>query len=214
MNAENADNGAVTLGTITQASSLTVNSGGEVTQTAAATVTGAVEVNAAGQNVSLTQADNTFGSVGVTGANVEIVEADATTLRATTATGTLKVTSEGALTQNGAVSATGTSTLKATAVTLGNDQNDFGGDVTIDGQVAGATIHDANALTVTAVDSTAGVDLQVGGDLTASGDVTGTTVAMTAGGALQTQAVTANAGNATLTGASVTTAGAVNATGK
>ena len=181
--------GAVTMGEISSGS-LTVNAGGEVKQTAAATVGGAVQVNAEGQNVTLANDNNSFGSVGVTGAKVEIKEKDAVALRATTASGTFNVTAGGNITQSGDVSATGTTTLDAgaNAITLNRDGNDFGETVTVQNTPASVNIHDANALDVAAVTTAGSAEL-------------------VAGGALTTKAVTATAGNAAVIGGAGATVG-------
>ena len=185
--------GAVTMDGVTSGS-LAVNAAGNVTQTAAATIAGATTVDAAGQNVTLDNAANTFGTIGVTGANVIIKEADGVALAATAASGTLDVTAGGDITQVGAVSATGDTMLDAgaNAITLNNNGNDFGGNVTVNNTPASVNIHDASALTVSAITTSGAAEL-------------------VAGGALDTQAVTANGGNATLQGASVAANGAVSA---
>ena len=185
--------GAVTLGT-TGASSLTVNAGGDVTQTGAATISGIAQINAAESDVTLDNAENAFGSIGVAGANVTIKESDATTLRATTASGTLTVTSGGAITQNGDVAAVGATTLDAgaNAITLNRAGNDFGGTVTVANTPGAVSLRDENDLTVA--------------DLTSAGAVT-----LQAGGALSTGAVAANGGNATLAGRTIAADGAVTA---
>ena len=99
------NNIATALGASTGSSgTLGVTSNGAITQTGALTVTGATTLAAgAANNITLNNAGNAFtGAVGVTtGDNVLLTNSIATVLGASTVSGTLGVTSNGAITQTG-----------------------------------------------------------------------------------------------------------------
>ena len=135
---------------------LTVDSNGNVTQAAGATVTvaGTTAINTRGANrdVTLNLANDFGGAVSVVPAanntrNVSLQDANALTLGTVTATGTLTAVAAGAITDAGNLTITGTTTLTAGAandITLDN-ANNFGGQVRI---VSGrdVTLNDVNAL--------------------------------------------------------------------
>ena len=118
---------------------------------------------------------NNFSTVGITtGNNVALTDANALILGASTVSGTLNVTTNGALTQSGPVTVTGTTTLAAGAannITLNNAANDFGTvGITSGNNVA---LTDANALVLGALPrSVAPSALTTGGALTQSGALT------------------------------------------
>ena len=125
------DTNALILGASTVSGNLTLQTGGALTQTGALAVTGTTGITAgAGNSVTLNDAANDFtGAVSVvSGANVSIIDSNAMTLVALTATGTVDIaTLTDDLTLTGAVS-TGDTT--ASAVTLNADKNTVAGTST------------------------------------------------------------------------------------
>lgn len=173
------DTNAVTLGAITSSGTLGVTAGGAVTQTGVLTVTGVTTVSASGQNVTLNNASNDFtGAVGITGANVSLRDTNALVLGASTVSGTLGVTTGGALTQSGALAVTGVTTLVAGSgnnITLDTSTNNFSTVGITSGNNVSLTDAGALVLGASTVSGTLGVT--TGGALTQSGAlaVTGTT---------------------------------------
>jgi filamentous hemagglutinin family protein len=127
---------AITIGSVranaraTSTGALTITATGSITQTGAVVAAGTTTLAAgAGNNITLNNAGNDFSTVGITsGNNVILNDINALILGASTISGTLDVTTAGALTQSGAVSVVGTTTLAAGAgnnITLNNAANDF-----------------------------------------------------------------------------------------
>ena len=179
------DSNALALNAI-NASSLTVDTSagnGSVTQNAAAIVTGATAVNAGSGAVSLNIAGNNFGSVGATGGAVVIADVNALALDATNA-GSLFVTAGGAISQNGAVVVSGTTSANAgtNAITLTNAGNNFANVGATGGAVS---ITDSNALALDAINATSLTLNTAAGN----GNITQNAAAIVSG------ATTANAGS-------------------
>jgi filamentous hemagglutinin family protein len=125
------DANALIVGASSVAGLLDVTAAGAITQTGAITAnaSGATANFQAGANdITLTHPGNDFNTVVFTGGNVSLRDVDALILGTSSAAGNLSVTTEGALTQTGAVSAPGTATFNTGtgAITLGNTSNDFG----------------------------------------------------------------------------------------
>jgi len=124
------DANALILAASTVSGTLGVTTNGAITQSGALVVTGATTLAAGAANdITLTNPGNNFSSVGITtGKNVSLVDSNAIVLAASTVSGTLGVTTSGALTQSGALSVTGAATFAAGAandITLNNAGNDF-----------------------------------------------------------------------------------------
>ncbi|MGH7164450.1 MAG: OmpA family protein, partial [Nitrospiraceae bacterium] len=197
---------ALSLGASTVSGTLNVTTTGALTQSGALAVTGTTTLTAGAANdIALTTPGNDFtGAVSITsGNNVALTDVNALILGVSTVAGTLNVTTNGALTQSGAVSVAGTTTLEAGAVndiTLNNPANTF------------STVGITSGNNVTVVDSNA-LDL---GNATVSSSLN-----VTAGGAITQTAGTLNAGpgSVTLNGTGIgtvlapvqTTAGAITA---
>jgi len=178
-----ADTNALLLGTIT-AASIDLSSGGAVTQSGDLTVAGTTVIAAGGNAVTLDRAGNDFqAALSVTGGAVALTDQNALVL-GTTGAGSLAVIAGGAISQSGAISVADATTIAAgaSAVTLDNPANDFGGAVTV---TAGTvSIADADALRI--------------------GGITGALT--TTSGALTLDALTAGSLDATATGAIAQTA--------
>ncbi|RCS49413.1 hypothetical protein DTL42_12875 [Bremerella cremea] len=142
------DTDAIVLGNI-DSTSLAVNAGGAITQTALAAInTGAVEFTATGSNITLANAGNDFsGSVDVTGAEVSLTDTNAIELGEISSS-KLTVEAGGAITQTAGekVVVTGETALSTSsfAITLTNAANDFSGSVDVAG--SDVALVDANAI--------------------------------------------------------------------
>lgn len=130
---------------------LVLTAGGPVIQSAALHVKGSSSVDAGANAVTFSEADNRFsGALAVTGSNVTLVDKGALVLGASTVTGTLAITSAGALSQSGKLNVTGASSISARGqtVTLGDSGNTFGDKLTLAAATANVTA--ASKLTVAA----------------------------------------------------------------
>ena len=195
-----ADVDGIVLDSIS-ADSLNVTAGGAVTQNGAATVTGAATITATGNDITLDNANNAFGSIGATGAAVTINESDAVVLDSITST-TLNVTAGGAVTQNAAATVTGAATITATGndITLDNANNAFG---SIGATGAAVTINESDAVALDTITSTI-LNVTAGGAVTQNGAATVTGAAT----------ITATGNDITLDNVANDFTGAVTATGK
>jgi outer membrane protein OmpA-like peptidoglycan-associated protein len=155
-------------------------------------VVGAATLSAgAANNITLTHASNDFSTIGITAANnVALTDANALNLAASTVSGSLNVTTNGALTQSGPLTVSGVTTLAAgpsNDITLTNAANDFNTVAVNAGNNVSVT--DANDVAL--------------GSLTISG-----ALSIAANGAITDGNGSANnvtAGSATLTGSSIGT---------
>ncbi len=118
------------LGASTISGTLGVSTSGAITQSGVLAVTGVTTLAAGAANdITLSNAANTFSTVAVSsGNNVSLADANAIILGASTISGTLGVTTSGAITQSGVLAVTGVTTLAAGAandITLTNAANTF-----------------------------------------------------------------------------------------
>ncbi|QBK05840.1 hypothetical protein DW355_14895 [Hylemonella gracilis] len=217
--------GVTGIGTSSVGVDFTINSGGAVSQSGAIetlalniTAVGGIVLNAANQVGSFDATNTGAGDIQFTntattltatisqsgGGDVVIDNTGALELGTTTVSdgGDLTLTATGAISQTGALTIAGTTTLAAGAnsITLDDTGNDFGGLLTITSGAAVA-LKDQNALTVMSTSTTGVAVLTAGGDLAVSGDFdddlttvttgTGTTDfgATTVGGILGSQAL-------------------------
>ncbi|MBI3513550.1 MAG: filamentous hemagglutinin N-terminal domain-containing protein, partial [Proteobacteria bacterium] len=196
--------GATSLGASTIGTNLTVTSGGAITQTAAVSVGGTINLNAGANAITLTQATNAFtGTLTLTASNVNLSNNTATQLAATNLAGNLILTSTGAITQSAAWTVGGTTTLTAGAagITLTTATNSFASDISLTTTGGGAVALTNNAATVLTTSS-------VGGTLTvqSTGAISETGTGMAVTGA---SSFTTTAGNIGLTVAGNALAGAI-----
>ena len=196
-----SDTTAFDLQALTLDGSLTVNAGGPITQSGALNVAGLASFTDTGAgangNITLNNAGNNFGSVGLSSANgtsVQVSEASATALDDVAVNGDLSITSGGDITQvaGKTVAVGGTATFTSVpgaSVLLGNVGNAFGGAVNFlssgIGNLLNVTVQNNGAFNIQG--------LTIDGDLnvTANG-------AITDGGALRvggTTTLAAGAGN-------------------
>ena len=197
--------------------SLTTTTGG-FTQSGALTVTGAATLAAgAANNITLGSA-NDFSTLAITsGNNVAVTDSNALILGASTVSGTLGVTTSGAITQSGALTVTGVMTLTpgaANDVTLTNTSNAFG-TVTVP-SAASVSLLDNGGFNLGAISTSTLLTVESTGAITQSGILagnggltklgTGTMTLSLSNGYLG--ATTLNAGSTLVTG-SITGTGAV-----
>ena len=182
---------------------------GDVSQTAAAEVSGATAVTVAdGSKVDLDNADNEFASVGVVGktdgtgaaGEVTIVDSDGTLKLDAIRAAKLTVTADGDVSQTAAADIAGETTVTAEghSVTLDNADNDFN-SVTANG--ATVTLNDADDVTLTQVKATAGdVDVTADGQITATDvDASGNATLTATADGIEVTSVKAGNGTASLT---------------
>ena len=168
------------LGASTVSGNLNVTTNGALTQSGALTVTGATTLaSGAANNITLNNAGNNFSTVGITsGNNVTLVDVNGLDLGTSTVSGTLGVTTGGALTQSGPLAVTGTTTLAAGSgndITLANGGNNFSTVVVTSGRNVALT--DTDALNLGASTIAGNLNVTTSGAITDSGNVvvTGTT---------------------------------------
>ena len=107
---------------------LSLKSPEDITQAGPITVGGKTTLE--GKNITLDVGANSFnGPVAFNGLDVSVVNGKPLTLAASAATGNVKLTSPGAVTQTGYLKAGGETTLKGSAITLANTDNAFRGAV-------------------------------------------------------------------------------------
>ncbi len=174
------DANAFTLDASTISGTFGVTTVGAVTQTGALTVTGTSTLAAgAANNITLNNAGNNFSTVAITnGNNVALTDANALILGASTVSGTLGVTTAGALTQSGVLTVTGVTTLAAGAannINLATSANNFSTVGITSGN--NVSLRDTNALVLGASTVNGTLALTTGGALSQSGalNVTGAT---------------------------------------
>ncbi len=171
------DNAPVTLPalTLTAGGSLNVTAGGAITDSGNLVVPGTTTLAAGINNIVLDNANNFTGAVSVmNGNNVTLNDINALVLGPSTVSGTLNVTTAGAVTQIGALAITGATMLDAGAndITLTNGGNDFSTVGITSGN--NVTLIDANALTMNASTvsgnfSANAADVTVGGAVVSTG---------------------------------------------
>jgi len=213
------DTNALDLGASTVSGTLNVTTNGALTQSGALTIAGTTTLDAGGgNNITLTNGANNFSTVGITsGNNVSLVDANALDLGASTVSGTLNVTTAGALTQSGALTVAGATTLTAGAgndINLTNGANDFSTVAVTSGNNVALT--DANALDLAPSTASGVLTVTANGALTLNGATVGGNLSLTGNSiTLASAPISVTGGSATLSAATtiiqnvnLTTAGA------
>ncbi|MCZ8257683.1 MAG: hypothetical protein O9327_18710, partial [Polaromonas sp.] len=162
----------------------------------ALTVTGATTLAAgAANNITLNTATNNFvGAVSVaSGNNVSLRDANALALGASSISGTLTAVTAGAVTQNGALSVAGATSLTAgntNDITLNNAGNNFGGTVsTVSGR--NVTLTDSDAISLGTSTVSGALNISSGGAVSlGTSGVTGALTINAAGAITQSGALT------------------------
>ena len=206
--------------TLTAGGNLNVTAGGAITQSGAVVAPGTTTLAAEStNNITLNHVGNNFNTIGITsGNNVVLTDANDLVLAVSTVSGILNVTTNGELTQSGALNIIGTTALAAGAannITLNNAGNNFSTvGITSANNV---TLNNTNALTMN-VSTVSGNFSINAGDLTIGGPVASTGGSLNLTGAntvTQLANLTANGANAvtvTTTGGPVTMAAAATTT--
>ena len=168
------DANALDLGTSTISGTLNVTASGTITDSGNLVVTGATTLaSGAANSITLNNAGNNFSMVGITsGNNVTLVDVNALDLGISTVSGTLGVTTGGALTQSGPLAVTGTTTLAAGAgndIILANPGNNFSTVAITSGR--NVAITDANALDLGTSTISGTLNVTTSGAITDSGNV-------------------------------------------
>ena len=165
------DINALSLTTSNITGTLNVTTNGAITNSGALIVGGAATLTAgSSNNITLNDAGNDFASVGIiSGNNVVINDINALVLDASTISGTLNVTTNGAITDNGALLVTGAATFAAGSandITL-NNANDFSSVGITSGN--NVLINDINALTLNNSNISGTLDVTTAGDIFGAG---------------------------------------------
>ncbi|MCX7037323.1 MAG: filamentous hemagglutinin N-terminal domain-containing protein [Proteobacteria bacterium] len=158
---------------LTSADAAISQSGGSIT------AVGATTISAGTGTVTLASAGNDFGgAVAVTARDLNLRDANALTLGASTLSGNTTLAAGGAITQTGVLVIAGTTAVSAAGqdVALNSAENDFVGAISIVGK--DVSLRDANALALGASAIGGNLTLASGGALTQAGALTvaGTTV--------------------------------------
>ncbi|WP_199237401.1 hypothetical protein, partial [Azospirillum sp. TSH64] len=189
---------ALDLAALNTTGTVSITSGGALTQSGALTVGGTSSFTAGANAITLSNAGNALTGA-VTLSNSGTNDASLTNTLATSFSGTvgrnLTVSSGGALTQSGALTVGGTSsfTAGANAITLSNTSNALTGAVTLSN--SGTNNVSLTNTLATSLSGTVGQDLTVsiGGTLSFGATTVGRTLTATASDAVtQTGAVSAN----------------------
>jgi trimeric autotransporter adhesin len=166
------DANALDLGSSNVSGTFNITTNGGLTQSGTLNVTGATTVSAGAANdIILNNASNNFSTVAInSGNNVTLADANALDLGASIVSGTLNVTTNGALSQTGPMTVTGTTTLAAGSgndITLTNASNDFSAVAVANGRNVALT--DVNTLDLGASTISGTLDVSTGGSVTQSG---------------------------------------------
>jgi autotransporter-associated beta strand protein len=169
-----ADADSLVLGPVISTGLLRVTSHGSISQSDGWVVGGVADLNAGNGAVTLSDADNDFGSAVrvVTSGDVTLNDRNGLVLGTSTIGGNFNVTAAGTLSQSGPLSVVGTTGVSASgqAVTLSNAANSFGGAVTVSG---GATSLRASGALTAVLTTTGSTSVNAGGNLNVSGSVSG-----------------------------------------
>ncbi len=181
------DSNALDLGGSTISGALNIATSGPLTQSGPLTVIGTTTLAAgAGNDITLNNPANNFSSAAVaSGNNVTLSDINGLNLGASTVSGTLNITTGGALTQSGSLAVTGVTTLATGSgndITLNNVANDFS-SVTVT-SANNVNLADANTLDLGASTVSGTLNVTTNGALTQSGALTvaGTTTLVAGSG--------------------------------
>jgi hypothetical protein len=160
------DTTAIELPALTVAS-LSVTSGGTVTDSGTLAIAGATTISAGGQDITLDDTASTFGDLSLVGANVAVTENGELNLAAATITGTATFNStNNAITDSGTLTIAGASTFNSGTANLDlNEAASSFGDLTITS--AEAYVSDSGALTASNVQADR-VQLKAGSGISAT----------------------------------------------
>lgn len=155
----------------TNGGSLTITAGGAVTDSGPIRATGAVTITATGFDITLDDSAGDFGTLSLAAANVAIIDSVAADLGTSTITGVFDLKASGAVTQSGAITTNGTTSIDATgfSITLTNVANAFG-TLLLSGTDVALTENSATDLGTSTITGT--LDITSSGAVTDSGTLT------------------------------------------
>lgn len=236
--------GATDLGTVTASGAFTLTTGDNVSQsgTGQITVGGLMTITTSSDTVTLNTTANNFGSVAISGSNVQFKENSDTVLSTTTASGFLTVVTTGAITDSGTVTVSaGPTTLTASnggAITLDELASSYTGAFVLTGSDIAVTNSSATIIGATTATGTLSVTTLAGGvtrnagsalsvvglativatgqtiDLTTTGSNNFLTIAVTGAAVTITEATATDLGTSIVTGNfNLTSGGAVSDSG-
>lgn len=165
-----ADANALVLGTTAAGRDVSISTAGNITQTGALAVTGNTTLAAgASGDITLTNASNNFtGAVGITSArHVQLTDANALALAASTVSGNFAVTTNGQLTQTGVLNIAGGLTVTTQQVAGDVVMNNSGAASTVLGDTRIGNNYDLT--TGGAISQAGGTTLVVGNNFTVTG---------------------------------------------
>jgi hypothetical protein len=168
--------GAIKLNTSNVVGNLDVTANGNITDIGTITVAGTTTLDATGNNINFNDINNDFtGAVKITSGNdVTLVDQNDLKIGASTVSGDLKLTANGLISDVGAITVTGITTLDAGAgnnITLNNAANDFTGAVKIT-NANDVTLVDATALKIGASTVSGDLNVTANGNITDTGTIT------------------------------------------
>ncbi|NET90062.1 MAG: CHAT domain-containing protein [Kamptonema sp. SIO1D9] len=140
-----------------------------IVQTTPQTIPGNVTLNATpAGNITLTEANNKFGTLAIIGQNVAITENDAVDLTTSVISGNLDLSANGAITDSGDVLVGGVATLSGSNINLDN-ANDFNTVALVQGN--NVILNDINNLDLGNSNLTGSLNLTTAGTITDSGNL-------------------------------------------
>jgi len=166
--------------TLTSSGALSVTAGGNITQSSALSIAGTSSFNAGAHTITLTQNNNFTGAITLSNSganNVSLTNSAATSFATSTIGQNFTVSTSGAITQAGALSAGGTSSFSAgsNAITLTNSSNNFSGAIALSNSGA-FDVSLTNNTAISLATSSIGRNLTLisGGSITQTGAITAT----------------------------------------
>jgi hypothetical protein len=169
------DNAAMALPAITLSGTLSATANGLISQSGILNVSGSSTFSSgSANNITLNNVSNNFNNVGITsGNNVTLVDINGIGLAASTISGALNVTANGAVTNSGAVVVSGATTVAAGSahdITLNNAANNFNSIAITTGN--NVTLTDANAINLGTSTISGALTVNANGAITDSGTLT------------------------------------------
>ncbi len=166
-------NGSVGLGQVNSAL-LNVSANGHITSGDGLNVSGTATLDSGnGHSISVNNAGNNFGSLSLTGVDATVTTGSAVNLSGVSLSGHLSLTTNGAITDTGAVGVGGVTTLITgdnSVITLDEAANDFA-TITIASTGDSVILNDINDITLATINAT-NLSVATAGNITQSADLT------------------------------------------
>ena len=170
------ESGEMDLGDSTLTGKLTVTASGGISDSGTLTVTGDAKFTAQDGDLLLSDGGSVFGSLNVTGNNIDVMENDATLLKGVATSGTFTLASNGAITQNGSITVGGDASVSVVTATANITLDETGGTNNF-GTLAftgtqDVTIHESSNTDLEASSASNNLTIVSLGNITANGIVT------------------------------------------